>query len=75
MRKPTRQENVVLQCIKKYIDTNGYSPTRREISAMTGLSGFNVNFAIKGLVGKNLVKVRPRCPRAISLIGYKLVKE
>lgn len=66
----------VYDFIVKFITSNGYSPSMREISEGTGLmstSTVREHLKMLELLGK--IHIKEGKNRTISLVGYKLVKE
>ena len=71
----TEKEQEVYDAIVDYMMHYGFAPSVRDICDMTGLrSTSSVHHYMMGLNAKKMIKTYGS-PRAIKLIGYKLVKE
>lgn len=59
----------ILNFIKKYIATNGYSPTIRDISVGTNIKSVStLQRYLKGLINNNLIRIDKNKSRAIELL-------
>lgn len=68
-------EKKVYQYIVAYIDDNLYPPTLEEICKATGLtSKSTVSYILKSLKDKGYIIIKSNSPRAIGLVGYKLIR-
>ena len=68
-------EKKVYRYIVDYIDDNLYPPTLEEICAATGLkSKSTVSYILKRLKDKGYIIIKSNSPRAIALVGYKLIR-
>lgn len=66
-----RVYNFIVEFIKK----NGYAPSVREICVGTDLSSTSSVYThLHKLEDEGKIEMKPNSPRAIKLVGYKLVK-
>lgn len=73
--KTLEKQNAVYNYIVSYVERNGYTPTVREMCSGTGIkSTSTIHFLLINLSNQGLIRVSEG-PRAIKLIGYKLIKE
>lgn len=69
-------EQKIYEYIKKYITEHMYAPSIREIGDAVGLkSTSSVDAQLKNLRNRGYIEFVPYTPRAIRLIGYKVVKD
>lgn len=72
----TQLDKEVYEFIVNYIKTNGYAPTVREIADGVYSSVSIIHQKLQKLeYGYKLIQTKPRCPGAIRLVGYELVKQ
>ena len=72
----TAKDYEVYNFIVNYVQKNGYAPSIREIANGTGkISTSIIKERLWNLKNNGLIQTKPMSPRAIKLIGYKLVKE
>lgn len=72
--KEKRQE--ILNAIISFIQSNGYSPTIRELCEITGIkSTATVHHHIQIMIDDGLITSKDYEPRTISVKGYRYVKE
>lgn len=70
----TRQN--ILNCIIRFIQDNGYSPTVREICELTNLESTSTVYShLQRLQSEGFITMQEYQPRTIRVIGYKFVKE
>ncbi|MDD2181255.1 MAG: transcriptional repressor LexA [Bacilli bacterium] len=69
MRELTNRQNEILEYIKKYIVTNGYPPTVREIAKAVGVSSpATIHVHLGNLEEKGVIKKESTKNRAIELL-------
>lgn len=74
MSETTRQK--ILNVIIEYIQDNGFPPTVREISDISGIkSTSTVFYNLHRLQDEGFIEMCDYLPRTIRVIGYKFVKE
>lgn len=73
-KEKEKKQEEVYNALVAYTQRKNYVPTRRELGIATNLSGWEVNSALQALQDRGLIKITPRTPRAIVLVGYILVK-
>lgn len=67
----TKRQSEVLEFIKKYINTNGYPPSVREIARGINLrSPATVHFHLNKLENLNYIKREPSKTRAITVLNW-----
>ena len=72
----TEKDYEVYNYIVDYVQKNGYPPSIREIANGTGkVSPSIIKERLWKLENNGLIQTKPMSPRAIKLVGYKLVKE
>ena len=72
----TAKDYEVYDFIVDYVQKNGYAPSIREIANGTGkISTSIIKERLWNLENGGLIQTKPMSPRAIKLVGYKLVKE
>lgn len=65
----------VYDFLLEYIDKNGFAPSVREIGEEVGLkSTSSVVYHLSALEEEGRIEIKGNSPRAIKLVGYKLVK-
>lgn len=70
----TRQK--ILNLIVQYIQDNGFPPTIREISDISGLKSTSTVYThLHRLQDEGFIEMCDYQPRTIRVIGYKFVKE
>lgn len=72
--KEEQRQEEVYNAIVAYSVRKNYAPTRRELASATSLSGWEISATLKALQVRGLIHITPKTPRAISLVGYTLVK-
>lgn len=72
----TAKDYEVYDFIVDYVQKNGYAPSIREIANGVGKTSPSIiKERLWNLENNGLIQTKPMSPRAIKLIGYKLVKE
>ncbi len=72
--KEERRQEEVYNALVAYTMRKGYVPTRREIGLATNLSNWDVSNTLNALQARGLIRITPKTPRAIVLVGYSFVK-
>ena len=71
----TRRQREMLDCIERFIQRNGYSPTLEEIGKMMGLSSLaTVHKHLQNLEAKGLIRRNWNHSRAIELTARSQVR-
>jgi len=66
----TKRQRQMLDCIQRFIEENGYSPTLEEIGSMMGLSSpATVHKHLQNLEAKEQIRRRHNHSRALELVG------
>lgn len=75
-KRGTATRKQIYEYLVKFITSNGYSPSVREIAKGVNISSTSTIFHhlyILERMGK--IRMHPRQTRSISLVGYKFVKD
>lgn len=69
----TKRQREILDFIKRYLDSNGYPPTVRDIGGAVGLtSSSTVHAHLANLERAGAIRRDPTKPRALEIIGEKV---
>ncbi|MDD3361527.1 MAG: hypothetical protein PHW34_07640 [Hespellia sp.] len=75
MKKELSYEDIrVYDFIVSYISENGYPPSYREIALKVGRADSMIIPVLWKLESFGKIKMKPKTPRAIKVIGYEFVK-
>ena len=73
MRNLTDRQSQVLECIRAYIRSHGYPPSRSEIAKSLGLThASTIDWHLTALMRKGWVEIPPDTPRGIRLLKEDL---
>ena len=76
VKATTKQGKKTLNKVYKYIITNGFAPSIRDICNGVGLtSTATVHHYLNILADKGLIEIKDRSSRAIKVIGYHFEKD
>lgn len=70
-------EQMIFDCIVKYIKEHGYSPSVRDLCEMSGYkSTSSVHKLVRGLIEKGKIETDHEfgTPRALRVVGYEFRK-
>ena len=70
--KLTKKQLALLEFLEEFTETNGYSPSYREIMAGLGLSSVSaVAEHVENLVNKGVLRKVPGAARSLEVLDYK----
>ena len=72
-REITKKQIIILDCIKEFIEENGYSPSIRDICKMSGrTSPATIHSYLKILKRKGYINYIDGLSRSITVVGDKI---
>lgn len=75
-KEMTEVDCAVYKFLVDYMTENGYAPSYRELAAGVGIKSTScIVEIIWRLQSMGKIQIKAKTPRAIKLVGYKLVKE
>src|SRR4028119_1881455 len=70
MKTGSRRQQSILQFIERFLDENDYPPTIRDIQGELGISSTSVvDYNLKVLEGRDLIRRNSKISRGIELVG------